>query len=138
MPNFKPGNHRAGKLTGEKVLEIRRRYREERGCTQGMLARDFGVTIGTIGNIVNGLTWQFLTQGEAVERPPILGAGLPPTDYEIEASIKRLATKVGEPSSESSGLERLNQEFIQTLESKPAVGRELRDFLTTKETKDES
>jgi hypothetical protein len=53
---FRRGNHYASKLNPEQVFEIRRKYNEE-GMTQGMLAREYGMNISTIGNIVRGESW---------------------------------------------------------------------------------
>lgn len=54
---FSRGNAKAAKLNALKVLEIRDKYASG-DYTQGRLAREYGVTAGTIFNIVNGLTWQ--------------------------------------------------------------------------------
>lgn len=53
---FGQRNRAARKLDGEKVGEIRRRY--ESGETQSVLSREFGVSIGQIGRIVRGESWQ--------------------------------------------------------------------------------
>lgn len=53
---FSMDNLGARKLTSEQVAEIRQHYAE--GATQGALARHFKVTIGTIGRIVRGESWQ--------------------------------------------------------------------------------
>ena len=94
------GNRRAAKLTGEQVLEIRFRYANEPGCTQGALARRFEVSIGTIANIVNGLTWQSLVgsegegggQGAPVDRPPLNPRQ--PEQSASEASLARLQQRI--------------------------------------------
>jgi hypothetical protein len=92
---FQPGNLRARKLTGEQVLTIRERYATERGCTQGQLAREFQVTIGTIASIVKGLTWQGLTRGDAVRRPPCdLPPPPPASDAELASSQDRLLARL--------------------------------------------
>ena len=44
------------KLSGMSVGEIRRRYSS--GETQGALSRDYGVSVGQIGRIVRGESWQ--------------------------------------------------------------------------------
>ncbi len=69
MP-FQTHNHKASKLTGEQVLLIRARYAAERGCTQAQLSREYGVSISTIRNILNGTTWQIITEGESSEKVP--------------------------------------------------------------------
>lgn len=50
-------NHYEGKLTWEKVDEIRFRY-SAGGVTQQALADEFGVTQGLIGHIIRGLKWK--------------------------------------------------------------------------------
>jgi hypothetical protein len=44
------------KLTQQQVVEIRQLYGE--GYTQGALSRHFGVSIGQVGRIVRGESWQ--------------------------------------------------------------------------------
>ena len=78
-----------GKLTGEQVLSMRNRYAA--GESQGSLARDFGVSVGTVGRIVRGESWQG-TKANASARP----STLPPTEDEIRESGERLLAKLGE------------------------------------------
>lgn len=63
---FTRGNRRAGRLNGQQVLSIRQRYATGQ-ISQGALAREHGVTVGTIHNIINGYTWQTipLVEGDA-------------------------------------------------------------------------
>ena len=56
MSKFAKGHRHAAKLTAEQVYTIRERY--DAGETQGALAREYGVTIGTIGRAVRGETHQ--------------------------------------------------------------------------------
>lgn len=58
MTQFRTGNTRAGKVTGEQVLDIRSKYAE--GWSQGRLARHFALSVGQIGRIVRGEAWQEL------------------------------------------------------------------------------
>ena len=55
------------KLTVEKVREIRRRYAAG-GISQEKLAKEYGVTLLSIGNIIRGKTWkeECLTSGPIV------------------------------------------------------------------------
>jgi hypothetical protein len=86
--SFVQGNKRAARLRGEQVIEIRERYATERGCTQARLSRDYGVTVGTIANIVNGLTWQNITGGDEVDRPPPHAIPPPmPSEAELHKQI---------------------------------------------------
>lgn len=58
MPRFQTGRAPpSAKLTPEQVVEIRRLYFQEH-WTQARLARRFQITIGTVGRIVRGETWQ--------------------------------------------------------------------------------
>lgn len=64
------------KLGLEQVQEMRRLYGE--GVTQGALARHFGMSVGQVGRIVRGESWQE-------------GAGnRMPTQAEQDATLKRL------------------------------------------------
>jgi hypothetical protein len=61
MTSFSANNRKAAKLTGEKVIEIRQKYAlPGRQYTQDRLAREYQVSVNTIRNIVNGVTWQTL------------------------------------------------------------------------------
>lgn len=64
------------KLTLELVREMRERYGS--GWTQGRLCKHYGVTIGTVGRIVRGESWQ----DGAGERMP--------TQAESEGTLRRL------------------------------------------------
>lgn len=64
------------KLTAEAVADIRKLYGE--GATQGALSRYYGVSIGQIGRIVRGESWQE-------------GAGSRmPTQAEMDATLQRM------------------------------------------------
>jgi hypothetical protein len=61
MTTFSANNRKAAKLTGEQVLSIRQKYAlPGRQYTQDRLAREYQVSVNTIRNIVNGVTWQSL------------------------------------------------------------------------------
>lgn len=51
----------ASKLTKEKVIEIRRRYKNE-NISQKRLGKEYGVARRTIGDIVNKKTWRWLNE----------------------------------------------------------------------------
>lgn len=57
MSKFVSGNTKASRLSGIQVYEIREKY-NARTHTQDALAREYQVSIGTIRNIVRGVTWQ--------------------------------------------------------------------------------
>lgn len=56
---IKHGNPGASKMTVEQVLSARRRYAAG-GVTQEALAREFGLSIGAMRNLLRGVTWQHL------------------------------------------------------------------------------
>lgn len=61
VTSFSANNRKAAKLTGEQVIEIRQKYAlSGREYTQDRLAREYQVSVNTIRNIVNGVTWQSL------------------------------------------------------------------------------
>lgn len=82
---FSTGNHKASKLTGEQVYVMRLKYAERhiKHCTYGSLSREYGVSITTVSNILNGVTWQ-----------NVAGSGQEATvpKDEIAASLSRLAS----------------------------------------------
>jgi len=53
---FEKRNRGARKLSGVQVSDIRRRY--EGGATQSSLSREYQVSVGQIGRIVRGESWQ--------------------------------------------------------------------------------
>jgi hypothetical protein len=57
MTKFVSGNTKASRLSGIQVYEIREKYNAGTH-TQDALAREYQVSIGTIRNIVRGVTWQ--------------------------------------------------------------------------------
>lgn len=54
---FRQGNVQGKKLTPSKVYEMRQRFFEQ-GWTQGALAREYGVSVGQVGRITRGESWQ--------------------------------------------------------------------------------
>jgi len=53
MGKFNRGNQASVKLSNEEVLELRERYFEG-GWSQGRLAREYQVSVNTVGRIVRG------------------------------------------------------------------------------------
>lgn len=72
--NFYYRNTKAAKLTPGKVAEIKRLY--GMGRTQSALSREYQVTVGQIGRIVRGESWQ--------------GIAAEPSQEEIDASWARI------------------------------------------------
>jgi len=71
MTKFQLGHKRAARITADQVLAMRERY--ARGETQGSLARAFHLSVGQVGRIVRGESWQEY--------------GHIPTDQEIESQM---------------------------------------------------
>lgn len=104
MPSnkFSQGHTRSAKLTAMQVIDIRVKFAD--GATQGSLAREYGVTVGTIGRITRGETWnqfQFVeSEGQVDARLAkerlAFGPRPPPTQDEILASQRKLAAMLGE------------------------------------------
>lgn len=67
MGKFTASNTKASKLTSVQVLEIREK-RSLENYTQDRLAREYQVSITTIRNIVNGVTWQKLPMVETPDQ----------------------------------------------------------------------
>ena len=53
-------NHRDAKLTEEQVLDIRKEYNKEKKITQLVLAEKYGVSRGTIQQILNRKIWKHI------------------------------------------------------------------------------
>lgn len=73
---FELKNKRAKKLTAGDVAEMREHYAQ--GATQGALSRHYGVTIGQVGRIVRGESWQ---EGAGTRMP---------TQEEQDETLRRL------------------------------------------------
>ena len=101
MSGFQRGNIRGAKLKPEQVAMIRYRYLEERGCTQGKLAREYGVTVGTIAGIVRLETWQHvgLIDDPGHDRPPPHMHVPAPTQEELAASTQKLQALLEKPQA---------------------------------------
>ncbi len=85
---------RAGnrKVTSEEVFEMRRKY-EAYEMTQGQLARAYGISVGQVGRIVRGESWQG-SSGRRVEAAP--------PKQDPEAFLQSLIALQGEVSTSSS------------------------------------
>lgn len=97
---FGRSNTRSAKLSPTEVLDIRIKFAD--GATQGSLAREYGVTVGTIGRITRGETWQQFTkvesQREIEEREMrervMMASASQPTSEEILESQRKLFEKL--------------------------------------------
>lgn len=78
-------------MTASEVVKIRQMYLE--GMTQGMLCREFGVSIITIGRIVRGETWQKLPM-----------SAKPLSEGEMKASQERVLAMLAADPGEGTGL----------------------------------
>lgn len=88
MDRFFPmGNSKAGKLTRTQVIDIRVKYHQEE-WSQGRLARYFGVTIGTIGRIVRGETWQTVQHPASARAAYQDESHIPLTDEQLSKAAK--------------------------------------------------
>jgi hypothetical protein len=104
MAKFGQRNERSAKLTIHQVEEMRRLYAES-SCSQGQLARDFGISIGQVGRIVRGEAWQSLG-------PPM------PTKQEIELSARR-AFEYQQQIRNESPAERMVREAAENVAKSP-------------------
>jgi hypothetical protein len=97
-------NTRAAKLKPMDVLNIRQMYAD--GWTQSRLSRTYGISIGQIGRIVRGESWQQFTtirtehdkSFDAVE--DTMDTGPPPSDATIQRSLDRLKSLTGDTKVE--------------------------------------
>ena len=95
-------NTKAAKLTPSQVYELREKYAN--GDSQGKLAREYQVSVGQIGRIVRGESWQQYTnpaeiaQGarESEQRMQQIMSRGEPTDEEIQASFEKLQRMLAE------------------------------------------
>lgn len=90
---FVKRNTKASKLTAEQVMQIR--DKQAAGWTQSRLSRDYQVSIGTIRNIVQGLTWQSLplNDKEWVETVPQIDEPSPEVMAQSQARLQALLQK---------------------------------------------
>ena len=103
MPKFWLGNTKGSTLTPEQVMDIRLRYAQG-NISQGALAREYRVTINTIGRIVRGESWNRLP---AVAQP-----------LDVEASLRKLNAKLGLPNPEppASAAEQRTEGAVRSLD----------------------
>lgn len=118
MKKFTLNNRHASRLTENQVLEIRERYRTGR-VTQGVLSREYGVSIVQIGRIVRGEVWQNVI-------PEV-------TDDEIRASAERLM-KV--QNATVSMREKLAQDIEREREKRQAGNRLVEELINQREQED--
>lgn len=85
---FGRGNLRAAKLDPEVVYQMREEY--ALGATQGSLARKYQVSIGTVGRIVRGESWQQYPNPAAGVNPLRPGSDLDLGPEGVALSLERL------------------------------------------------
>ena len=115
---FQRGNRKAGKLTGEQVYEIRQKYSMP-GYTQAALAREYEVSVNTIANIVNWLSWQHTGYEPPGPRPPLeprVGANAAEESFvKLQARLANAAEfepkALVDQESTGIGMSRLQQEI---------------------------
>jgi hypothetical protein len=104
MGKFSQGNTKASKLDAQRVLDMRAKYATGM-YTQASLSREFQVSIATVRNVVNGLSWQNVEMVKPEHQ----------MRYEEQQSLRRLSTlmELDAPAVELSPaeIERLNQEL---------------------------
>lgn len=128
---FNKGNTKASRLNAIKVLEIRRRYAGG-GCTMGQLSREYGVTSGTISNIINGLTWQHVGLVETDRSIATRAAHAMALPEEIDASQERLRRMLAdEAEAQANGpvvLEKLMKEIAERKVRETKVNEQLAEL----------
>jgi len=90
---FSAHNKKAAKLTGEKVMDMRKKYATG-DYTQARLSREFQVSISTIRNVLSGITWQELPLVKSDDEI-MTQAAL--DRYEAKESEKRFRISLGLP-----------------------------------------
>lgn len=101
MSKFTAGHRRSAKLSADQVRRMRELYSE--GATQGSLARAFGVSVGQVGRIVRGESWQsyqrILTDQEIEEQveEQALAAGADEIDTSAALLLEKLRSSEPEP-----------------------------------------
>lgn len=104
MTKFRRRNFANAKLLPEDIVMIRRRYNA--GETQGSLSREYRMSIGTIGRIVRGESWQDIP---APAHPDEIGletaraSNANVSDAEIQASLAKLQKLMGGGTSPPTG-----------------------------------
>lgn len=104
---FRVRNKASAKLDAKKVRDIRELYARSE-ATQGQLARDYGVTVITIGRIIRHESWQ-----DVPDRDPLPSAAPSPDDIAKRAlGIQRTVDGV----NADAVLEELDNDKGDTLE----------------------
>jgi hypothetical protein len=98
MTKFGKHHTRSAKLTGEQVYQLRLDYVS--GTSQGDLSRKYQISIGQVGRIVRGESWQaFHNPADAVAVgpvPPILGKSPEQQKADSDASLARVLERMRE------------------------------------------
>ena len=110
MTKFRLGNTKASRLTAVGVMEIREKWASG-GYTQAQLSREYQVSITTIRNIIQGVTWQRL--------PAII----PQEQIALEAKVSQSRLTSAEPVKISEETQAKLLAELATLGEKPAAER---------------
>jgi hypothetical protein len=92
---FNKGHTRAAKLTGEQVYQLRLDY--VGGMTQGELCHKYQISIGQVGRIVRGESWQAFHNPAEVATgviPPIMQKSDEQIQTEADASLARVMERM--------------------------------------------
>lgn len=93
---FQRNHTHSSKLSPMQVLELRQRYAEE-GWTQGRCARFYGISVGQVGRIVRGESWQQYTKVQSdkeLEHQALEEKVIP---QELDASVQNVLQKLKAP-----------------------------------------
>jgi hypothetical protein len=107
---FRLGNTKASRLTAVGVMEIREKWASGE-YTQTQLSREYQVSITTIRNIIQGVTWQRL--------PAII----PQEQIALEAKVSQARLPQAEPVKISEETQAKLLAELATLGEKPAAER---------------
>jgi hypothetical protein len=107
---FRLGNTKASRLTAVGVMEIREKWASGE-YTQTQLSREYQVSITTIRNIIQGVTWQRL--------PAII----PQEQIALEAKVSQSRLPQAEPVKISEETQAKLLAELATLGEKPAAER---------------
>ena len=125
MTTFGLRNNAARKLTAYEVAEMRKSYAE--GATQGALARSYGVSVGQVGRIVRGESWQ---AGPVAQRGQVAAASVvgttPPPGF-LEELVAMQVRRGGPPVSLLDGGDGGVEEGNGGLDSLQAMAKEFKE-----------
>ena len=89
MSKFNRGHSKAAKLTPEQVYALLQEYEE--GASQGSLSRKYGISVGQVGRICRGESWQNMPKVKSQEE----------WAAEAAASAQRVMDRLNEDAAKS-------------------------------------